>query len=83
MEKYEKIEFDMNTIDSAFMKNKIFKGMEFIFKQVDTSKVTGKRICQFFINEALYDVYGDNTIKKVKEINKANKTSGFNGNQQI
>ena len=83
MEKYEKIEFDMNTIDSAFMKNKIFKGMEFIFKQVDTSKVTGKTYLPIFINEALYDVYGDNTIKKVKEINKANKTSGFNGNQQI
>ena len=27
MEKYEKIEFDMNTIDSAFMKRNIFKGM--------------------------------------------------------
>jgi hypothetical protein len=30
MEKYEKIEFDMNTIDSAAMKNKLFRGMEFI-----------------------------------------------------
>jgi hypothetical protein len=29
MEKYEKIEFDMNTIDSA-LKNKLFRGMEFI-----------------------------------------------------
>ena len=36
MEKYEKVEFDMNSIDSAFMKRKIFKGMEFIFNQVDT-----------------------------------------------
>ncbi|CAM2908872.1 CarboxypepD_reg-like domain-containing protein [Flavobacterium succinicans] len=83
MEKYEKVEFDMNTIDSALMKNKIFKGMEFIFNQVDTSKITGKTYLPIFINEALYDVYGDNTIKKIKEINKANKTSGFNGNQQI
>jgi hypothetical protein len=47
MEKYEKVEFDMNSIDSAFMKNKLFKGMEFIFNQMDTSKVTGKTICQF------------------------------------
>jgi hypothetical protein len=36
MEKYEKIEFD--TIDSAFMKNKLFRGMEFIFDHVDTSR---------------------------------------------
>jgi hypothetical protein len=30
MEKYEKMEFDMNTIDSAYEKNKLFRGMEFI-----------------------------------------------------
>lgn len=83
MEKYEKVEFDMNTIDSAFMKNKIFKGMEFIFKQVDTSKITGKTYLPIFINEALSNVYGDNVQKKVKEIIKANKNSGFNTNQQI
>ena len=83
MEKYEKVEFDMNTIDSAFMKSKIFKGMEFIFKQVDTSKVTGKTYLPIFINEALSNVYGDNIKGKVKEILKANKNSGFNTNQQI
>ncbi|WP_310593888.1 DUF5686 family protein [Flavobacterium sp.] len=76
-QKYEKIEFDMNTIDSAFMKNKIFKGMEFIFNKVDTSKVTGKTYLPIFINESLYDVYGDNQLKKVKEILKANKNSGL------
>jgi hypothetical protein len=83
MEKYEKVEFDMNTIDSALMKNKIFKGMEFIFNHVDTSDVTGKTYLPIFINEALSDVYGDNKIKKVKEILKANKNSGFETNQQI
>ncbi len=83
MEKYEKVEFDMNTIDSAFMKSKVFKGMEFIFKQVDTSKVTGKTYLPIFINEALSNVYGDNIKGKVKEILKANKNSGFNTNQQI
>ena len=83
MEKYEKVEFDMNSIDSAFMKKKIFKGMEFIFKQVDTSKITGKTYLPIFINEALSDVYGDNVQKKVKEILKANKNSGFETNQQL
>ena len=83
MEKYEKVEFDLNTIDSAYMKKKLFKGMEFIFNQVDTSKITGKTYLPIFINEALSDVYGDNQIKKVKVKTKANKTSGFNGNQQI
>jgi hypothetical protein len=83
MEKYEKIEFDMNTIDSAFMKSKLFKGMEFIFDHVDTSRVTGKTYLPIFINESLSDVYGNNKLNKVKEKLKANKNSGFSNNQQI
>lgn len=81
MKKYEKVEFDMNSIDSAFMKNRLFKGMEFIFDQVDTSRITGKTYLPIFINESLYDVYGDNTNGKKKEVLKANKNSGLgNGN---
>ncbi|MDI9256561.1 MULTISPECIES: DUF5686 and carboxypeptidase-like regulatory domain-containing protein [Flavobacterium] len=76
-EKYEKVEFDMNTIDSAFMKSKIFKGMEFVFKNIDTSRVTGKTYLPIFINESLSDFYGDNETKKTKEILKANKNSGL------
>ncbi|MFY7740746.1 MAG: DUF5686 family protein [Flavobacterium sp.] len=76
-EKYEKVEFDLNTIDSAFMKQKIFKGMEFVFNKVDTSKVTGKTYLPIFINESMYDVYGDNKLKKEKSIIKANKNSGL------
>ncbi|MEP6804554.1 MAG: DUF5686 family protein, partial [Flavobacterium sp.] len=83
MQKYEKVEFDMNTIDSAFMKNKLFKGMEFVFQHVDTSDITGKTYLPIFINESLYDVYGDNKLKKTKENITGSKTSGFNGNQQI
>jgi hypothetical protein len=76
-EKYEKVEFDMNTIDSAFIKSKIFKGMEFVFKNVDTSRVTGKTYLPIFINESLTDFYGDNENKRSKEILKANKNSGL------
>ncbi|HNP33430.1 MAG TPA: DUF5686 family protein [Flavobacterium sp.] len=82
-EKYEKVEFDMNTIDSAFMKNKIFKGMEFVFKNIDTSKVTGKTYLPIFINESLSDVYGDNEMKKKKEILKANKNSGLGSGEGV
>jgi len=76
-DKYEKVEFDMNTIDSAFMKSKIFKGMEFVFKNIDTSRVTGKTYLPIFINESLSEFYGDNEAKKTKEILKANKNSGL------
>jgi Family of unknown function (DUF5686)/CarboxypepD_reg-like domain len=75
--KYEKIEFDLNTIDSAFQKSKIFKGLEFIFDKLDTSRVTGKTYLPIFINESIYDVYGDNKLKKTKEVLTANKNSGI------
>ena len=76
-DKYEKVEFDINTIDSAFMNSKVFKGMEFVFNQIDTSSISGKTYLPIFINETLSEVYGDNENKKFKEITKANKNSGF------
>lgn len=82
-DKYEKVEFDLNTIDSALIKSKLFRGMEFVFDQVDTSNVTGKTYLPIFINEAVSKVYGDNLIKKEKEDLKGNKNSGFSNNQII
>jgi len=82
-DKYEKIEFDINTIDSALIKGKLFRGMEFVFDQVDTSKVTGKTYLPMFVNEAASRVYGDNIINKEKEDLKGNKNSGFSDNQII
>ena len=76
-DKYEKVEFDLNTIDSAFMKRKIFKGMEFVFDKIDTSSVTGKTYLPIFINEAISKVYGDNVLGKTKDILTANKNSGL------
>ena len=82
-DKYEKVEFDINTIDSALIKSRLFRGMEFVFNQVDTSSVTGKTYLPMFINEAVSRVYGDNLTKKEKEVLKGNKNSGFNDNQVI
>lgn len=76
-DKYEKVEFDLNSIDSAFKANKIFKGMEFIWDRIDTSKVTGKAFLPIFINETLSEVYADNKSGRKKEIVKANKNSGL------
>jgi len=82
-DKYEKLEFDINTIDSAFIKSKIFKGMEFVFDFTDTSRVTGKTFLPIFINEAFSKVYGDNLINQEKEILEGNKNSGFSNNQTM
>ncbi len=82
-DKYEKVEFDLNTIDSSLINSKLFKGMEFVFDQVDTSRVTGKTYLPMFINEAASEVYGDNVINEKREILKGNKNSGFSNNQVI
>jgi len=82
-DKYEKVEFDLNTIDSALIKSKLFRGMEFVFNEVDTSRVTGKTYLPMFINEAVSKVYGDNTIEKEKEVLRGNKNSGFDDNQVV
>jgi len=82
-DKYEKVEFDINTIDSALIKSKLFRGMEFVFEQVDTSRVTGKTYLPMFINEAVSKVYGDNTLNKEKTVLEGNKNSGFSDNQII
>ena len=79
--KYEKLEFDLNTIDSALINSRTFRGMEFIFDQVDTSRITWNTYLPLFINEAFSKVYGDNIINKEIEILEGNKNSGFENNQ--
>ncbi|QWX84138.1 carboxypeptidase-like regulatory domain-containing protein [Cellulophaga sp. HaHaR_3_176] len=82
-DKYEKIEFDLNTIDSALIKSKIFKGLEFVFKDLDTSRITGKTYLPIFLNETSSKVYGDNLKSVEKEDIKGIKNSGFTNNQAL
>lgn len=81
--KYEKQEFDLNTIDSSLINSRLFKGMEFIFEKTDTSAVTGNTYLPIFINESAYQVYGDNTMNKEKEILLGNQNSGYSENQAL
>lgn len=82
-DKYEKVEFDLNTIDSALIKSRLFKGLEFMFEDLDTSRVTGKTYLPLFLNETFTKVYGDNVMGREKEDVLGNKSSGFSGNQAI
>jgi hypothetical protein len=82
-DKYEKVEFDLNTIDSALIKSRLFRGMEFIFEEVDTSRVTGKTYLPIFLNESVKQISGDNLSNKEREVLLGNKNSGFNNNQVI
>jgi hypothetical protein len=81
--KYEKLEFDLNRIDSTLMKSRVFNGMEFIFEDLDTNRVTGKTYLPIFINESVMQVSGDNISGKKREDLDGNKNSGFNNNQTL
>ena len=82
-DKYEKVEFDLNTIDSSLIKSKFFKGLEFIFEDLDTSRITGKTYLPIFLNEVSFKIYGDNRLGLRKEDVLGNKISGFGDNQAI
>lgn len=82
-QKYEKLQFDLGKIDSSLIHSKFFKGMEFIFEDVDTNGVSGESYLPIFINEAVSKVYGDNKMDKKKEELLGNRNSGFNENDAI
>lgn len=83
-DRYEKIEFDLNNIDEKLMDKKVFTGMEMVFDQIDTSKITGKVFLPIFINESVYKTYGKNIFpKKKNSVLLANKNSGYSNNQAL
>ena len=80
---YEKIQFDANNLDSTFMNRKIFNKLDFIFDYAD-STASGKMALPIFLNESLYQNFGENKPgKKTKKLLVAQKTSGFQDNQVI
>jgi hypothetical protein len=82
-DKYEKLEFDLNTIDSNVINSRLFKGLEFMFADLDTSRITGKTYLPLFLNETFSKVYGDNLQGAEREDVLGNRNSGFSNNQAI
>lgn len=75
-EVYNKIQFDINNIESRYRNKRSLKKFEFIFDYLDTSAITGKTYLPFFISEAISDYYYRSSPRKEKEIIKASQISG-------
>lgn len=75
-EVYNKIELDLNNIDSNFTQKRWFKKFDFIFDNIDTTE--RKPYLPVFMTESLSDYYFQRDPKKNKEIIKANRVSGVN-----
>ncbi len=75
-EVYNKVQFDINNITEKFENRKVFKPFKFVFDNIDTSEVNGKRYLPTFITESLSDVYYRKRPKSQKEYIKATQASG-------
>lgn len=76
-EKYEKTELGVSNIDSSFKKKRIFKKFQFVFENVDTSKIPGKKVLPFYLKESISDYYYQKNPKEEKEYAKGNKMVSF------
>ena len=77
-EKYEKTIFALSNITDDFKKKKIFKKFQFVFDNLDTTKIPGKEVLPMYIKESISDFYFKKP-RKTKEIIKANKMVSFEG----
>ena len=80
LDKYEKVELDLNNISEKFRKRKAFKGFEFIFEYVDTSEINGKPFLPVFLQEISSKVYYSKEASQTKEYRngiQATKLEGY------
>ncbi len=81
---YEKIDFRLDNIDSAFTKKRAFRGMDsIIFKYNDSSEIAGKAVLPIFITESIFETYGKNDPKKERKDLVATRLSGLKNNQIV
>ena len=81
---YEKIDFRLDNIDSAFTKKRAFKGMDSIlFKYNDSSEIAGKAVLPIFITESIFQTYGKNNPQKERKDLIATRLSGLQNNQIV
>lgn len=83
LQEYEKIQYDVANIDSAFINSKIFQGLDFIFKYTD-SATHGKPSLPVYLNESIYNHFVQNSpTKRKKKLMIAQKSSGFEENELV
>jgi hypothetical protein len=78
-EKYEKIQFALSNVTEKFQHRKAFKKFQFVFENLDTTKLQGKPVLPVYLKESISDVRHRQSPKANKEIIKANKTVAFEG----
>ncbi len=78
-EKYEKIQFALSNVTEKFKNRKAFKKFQFVFENIDTTKLQGKPVLPVYLNESISEVYYRKSPSSKKEIVKGKKTVAFEG----
>lgn len=78
-EKYEKLQFALSNVTDEFRQKKAFRKFQFIFENLDSTKLSGKKILPVYMKEDISDCYYRKQPKDEKEIVKAHKMVGFEG----
>lgn len=78
-EKYEKIQFAVSNITDKFQNRRVFKKFQFVFENLDTTKLEGKPVLPVYLKESLSDVLYRRSPKEKKEVIKADKMVAFEG----
>jgi len=78
-EKYEKVQFALSNVTEKFQGRKAFKKFQFVFENLDTTKLEGKPVLPVFLKESISNVRYRKSPRVKKEIINANKTVAFEG----
>lgn len=78
-EKYEKVQFALSNITEKFQNRKAFRKFQFVFENIDTTKLSGKAVLPVYLKESISDVRYRKSPGSRKEIIKGNKTVAFEG----
>ena len=78
-EKYEKIQFALSDVTEKFKNRRAFKKFQFVFNNMDSSKLDGKAVLPIYLKESISDVKYRKSPKAKKEIIKADKRVAFEG----
>jgi hypothetical protein len=76
-EKYEKLQFSLSDVSQRLENSKILSKFKFVFDNVDTSVMPGKKVVPIFLKETLSDVYYRKTPLKNDEFVKADRIVRF------
>jgi hypothetical protein len=76
-EVYNKIQLDLNNLNEKFTDRKLFKPIDFVFQNLDTSQLSQKVFLPTLITETMSDFYFRKSPPATREFIKASKISGI------